>query len=83
MRFGCLSVAGLERVIPQIRTTMLASLIVCGLCLLLLLVIVYKAWRSSPETRSTSDDFGQNRELVARKQQSAKASAVTNEGPTL
>lgn len=50
---------------------MLANLIVSGLCLLLLLRIVCKAWRSAfgiPSAR----DLDKTRDLAARRQQATK-----------
>jgi hypothetical protein len=50
---------------------MLANLIVSGLCLLLLLRIVCKAWRRAFEIPSARD-LDKTRDLAARRQQATK-----------
>lgn len=54
--------------------TMLTYLIVSGLCLLLVLHIVSKAWQNALETHSAADNLDNTRDLAARAQPAANDS---------
>jgi hypothetical protein len=60
---------------------MLANLIVCLVCLLLLLVILHQAWRSTPDIRSAPDDPGQGLKLTTRNAKPTKTSPVDSKDP--
>jgi hypothetical protein len=53
---------------------MLSYLIVSGLCLLLLLQIIFKVWQNAIEIHITTDNLNESRDLAARRQEAARDS---------
>jgi hypothetical protein len=51
---------------------MLGYLIVFGLCLLLLLQIIFKVWQNAIEIHITTDNLNESRDLAARRQEAAR-----------
>jgi hypothetical protein len=59
---------------------MLSYLIVFGLCLLLLLQIVFKVWQNAIEIHITTDNLNESRDLAARRQEAARTASAAPQG---